>query len=699
MKSPEIRFSRETLAHFDDMIEKEWLVTNGLGGYASSTILGVNTRKYHGLLIGAVHPPRDRRLFLAKLDEDVVIGNSVRRLGTNEFPNAFFPKGYEFLQEFSISPFPKCIYSVQDIVITKTIFMPHRKNAVVVKYAIKSKNLSDVRVRIFPMVNWRPFHSTTEKAKAQRAFQQESREKETNIAFRSPRSTLLLMSTDGRYVAEEEWIEQLYFREEEHRGESCLDDCLRPGYFEFEVKAGGEKNIKVIAVADEYESNAIRILRELPSSYNGLNSLFENEVSRHASLLATFYTAHDSLNKSNWLSWLILATDSFVVTGKSQKERVIIAGYPWFESWGRDTFISLPGLLLATGRFEDAKKVFLSYARFCRGGLIPNFIPEQGEQASYNSVDGTLWYVNAIFQYLKYTGDFNFVYDHLWDTLTMIFDRHVKGTDHDIHVDTDGLLLHGPQLTWMDSSLDGKPVNPRAGKAVEVQALWYNALGILELLSSRFGEDHLAEDLRGLAKRAQESFSMKFWNEERNCLCDVVTPNGPDESIRPNQIIAVALDFTALDNSRATNVVDLVMRELLTPYGLRTLERDDPRYLGTYAGDRHNRDNAYHNGTVWPWLLGPFTTAFLKVKGDADHARGRALKFLLPLLSKQVSEGGIGMLSEIFDGEPPHKPRGCIAQAWSVAEPLRAYFEDVIETRLKHISQAAGGQTRERQRA
>jgi predicted glycogen debranching enzyme len=687
MKLPQMNFNREALSHFDDMITREWLVTNGQGGYSSSSVLGVNTRKYHGLLIAAIHPPKDRRVFLAKLDEDVIIGNTTNRLGANEFQNGFFPQGYEFLQEFSISPFPKYTYSVQDVQIVKTFFMPYGKNAVVVEYDIRNKNVSDVGVKVFPIVNWRPFHSTTEKSKTQRAFQQESGEREAKIVFRSPESALLLKSTDARYVAKEQWIERLYLQEEAARGESCLDDCLQPGYFEFEVKAGKEENHTVIAVADENEINASRILSDLPSSSKGLKSLFEAEVNRYESLLTRFYVAHASVRVSDWLSWLILATDSFLVSGKSEEERVVIAGYPWFESWGRDTFISLPGLLLVTGRFEDARKVFLSYARFCRGGLIPNFIPDLGEQAGYNTVDATLWYVNAVFQYLKYTGDFSFVHDHLWDTLTAIFDSHLKGTSYGIHLDSDGLLLHGPQLTWVDSSVDGKPVNPRVGKAVEVQALWYNALNILESLSRKFGEDRRAEDLRSLADRAKESFSLKFWNAERNCLYDVIAPDGPDDSLRPNQVIAAALDFTALDNSKAANVVDVVEHELLTPYGLRTLERGDPRYMGTYAGDRRSRDRAYHNGTVWPWLLGPFTTAFLKAKGYADSARGNALKkFLFPLFSKQILEAGLGTLSEIFDGDPPHRPRGCVAQAWSVAEPLRAYFEDVMKIRLGHVS-------------
>jgi predicted glycogen debranching enzyme len=686
MKMPQISFNRQALSHFDDMIMKEWLITNGLGGYSSSTVLGVNTRKYHGLLIAAIHPPKDRRVFLTKLDEDIIIGDSTNRLGANEFQNGFFPQGYEFLQEFSISPFPKYIYSVQDVQVAKTIFMPYGKNAVVIQYDIRNENASDAEVKVFPIVNWRPFHSTTEKPKAQRAFQQESGEKEARIVFRSPESALLLKSTDARYVVKEQWIEQLHLREEAYRGESCLDDCLQPGYFEFEVKAGREENHTVIAVADEDKTNAYRMLSEMASSSNGLRLLLDAEVKRYENLLTSFYVSHKSIRVSDWLSWLILATDSFVVRGRREEERVVMAGYPWFESWGRDTFISLPGLLLATGRFEDARKVLLSYARYCKEGLIPNFIPDKGEQASYNTVDATLWYVNAVFQYLKYTGDLDFVHERLWNTLTGILDNHVHGTGYGIHVDSDGLLRHGPQLTWMDASFEGKPVTPRAGKAVEIQALWYNALNILELLSRRFREDRRAEDLRSLGERAKKSFE-KFWDSERNCLYDVIAQDGPDCSLRPNQVIAVALDFTMLDTSKAANVVDVVERELLTPYGLRTLERSDPRYVGTYMGDRRSRDRAYHNGTVWPWLFGPFTTAFLKARGFADLARGHALKnFLMPLFAKQVFEAGLGTLSEILDGDPPYRPRGCVAQAWSVVEPLRAYVEDVMQKRPRHVS-------------
>lgn len=679
MKLPSISYGREALSQFDNMIEKEWLVTNGLGGYSSSTTLGVNTRKYHGLLVAAIHPPRDRRVFLAKLDEDIIIGNSTNRLGTNEFQNGFFPRGYSFLQEFSVSPFPQYFFSAGNVQIRKTIFMPYGMNAAVMDYNIVNKETSDVKFKVFPIVNWRPFHSTTEESRVSKDFHQQSSIREAKIASESPESTLLLKSTDGAYVVQEKWVRQLYLREEARRGESCMDDCLQPGCFEFTVKAKKEEDFAVTAAADENEGRARKILDDLPSSLQGLRSLFDNEVKRYETLLTDFYLARKSIRVSDWLSWLILATDSFSVKGRTEKERVVIAGYPWFESWGRDTFVSLPGLFLVTGRFEEAKKVFLSYAAYCRGGLIPNFIPDRDEQASYNTVDATLWFVNAVCQYLKYTGDFDFVHDHLWDTLKQIFDYHLKGTSYGIHVDSDGLLMHGPRLTWVDASVGGKPVNPRDGKAVEIQALWYNALKIFVYLANKFEENQLAEDSKSLADRAKKSFLKKFWNAERNCLFDVVSSEDCDESLRPNQIFAVALDFTMLDDPKAEKVVDIVERELLTPCGLRTLDKSDPKYVGVYAGDRNSRDKAYHNGTVWPWLLGPFTTAFLKTKGFSEFNRGNALRnFLMPLFSRQVFEAGLGTISEIFDGNPPHTPRGCIAQAWSIAEPLRAYVEDVM---------------------
>jgi predicted glycogen debranching enzyme len=345
----------------------------------------------------------------------------------------------------------------------------------------------------------------------------------------------------------------------------------------------------------------------------------------------------------------------------------------------------MPGLMLVTGRYEDARKVFLTFKEYCMDGLVPNILPDQVGKPVYNTVDATLWYVNAVLQYLKYTGDFKFVEDQLWKTLREAVENHVKGTLFSIRMDDDGLLSHGSQLTWMDVAVDGRPVTPRAGKAVEVQALWYNALKTMEVLAKKFNEINDAERYAKIAEKARKSFSEKFWNLEKNCLFDVVNANEKDDSLRPNQIIAAALSFTMLDVAKNEKIVDVVQRELVTPYGLRTLARNDPKYVGVYSGDRRSRDIAYHNGTVWPWLSGPFATAFLKTVSYAEPRREYTLKnFLLPLFVEQTSKAGLGTLSEIFDGEPPHVPRGCIAQAWSIAEPFRACLEDVMQIRPKY---------------
>jgi predicted glycogen debranching enzyme len=685
MKLPSVTFNPEVLSRFEDAIQKEWLVTNGLGGYASSTVLGINTRKYHGLLVAAFHPPGDRRVCLAKLDEEITVGNNTYSLGANEFQKEIFPEGYLLLKEFSAAPFPKCVYEVQDVEVQKTVFMPQDKNAVIILYKVANKSSFDVRLRVFPLVNGRHFHSVTDRWKVSWEYSQKPEDNCANIGFGDPKSALLLKSTSGPYHVSGRWVEKLYYREEAERGESSVDDCYQPGFFEVNTAAKRSESLAIIAVADLNEATARKVLAQMPTTLYDAEALHAYELERCENLLARFHEAHSDASFQDWLSWLVLAADAFAVRGMDNAERMVIAGFHWFEAWGRDAFVSLPGLMLVTGKFEDARKVFLTFEAHCRNGLIPNFIPDRSEQPVFNSVDATLWFVNSVLQYLKYTGDFRFVQERLWETLEAIVENHVKGTSFGIGVGTDGLLSHDARLTWMDATVDGQAVTPRAGKAVEVQALWYNALRTMELLAKRFGEKDKAEWYSRLAERARKGFVEAFWNPETNCLFDVVGDSGKDGSLRPNQVFAVALDFTMLDDVRSEKVVDTVYRELLTPCGLRTLAKSDPRYVGVYVGDRGSRDRAYHNGTVWPWLLGAFTTAFLKTKGYADATRECALKsFLLPLFSEHVLRAGLGFISEVFDGDAPHLPRGCIAQAWSVAEPLRAYVEDVMLVRPRY---------------
>ncbi len=424
-------------------------------------------------------------------------------------------------------------------------------------------------------------------------------------------------------------------------------------------------------------------IKALGSTVNDIKDLLHQAADHRLTYLSNFYD-NSKINVSDELNWILQAANDFIAKGLNEQQRFIIAGFQWFGSWGRDTFVSLPGLMLVTGRFSEARNVISDYAKYCRDGVIPNLIDDKTGEPMYNTVDGTLWFINSVLQYLKYTDDYDFIKSRLWETFTDIIENHKKGTINGIHVDNDGLLAHGPQLTWMDTVVNGEPYTPRAGKAVEVQALWYNTLRTVQFLAERFGHKKLAEDYYFMAETARKSFTEKFWNAQQNCLFDVISDGGPDYSVRPNQVIAGALDFNIIDKVRANQMVDFVQRELFTPAGLRTLPPNDSRYKGNYAGNREDRDRAYHSGSIWPWQTGPFTTAYLKAKSYSDVNRQYALyNFIRPLFSNKIRSGGLGTISELYDAENPYLSRGCIAQAWSVAEPLRAYVEDISLVRPK----------------
>jgi predicted glycogen debranching enzyme len=679
MKLPTITINKAAFGHFDEAIRNEWLVTNGLGGYASSTILGVNTRKYHGLLVAALHPPGDRTVCLAKLDEEISVGRNNYPLGTNEFHDKIFPQGHIYLEEFALDPFPRYVYAVQDVEVRKTVLMPKEKNAVAVKYQVLNHGRTEAKIRVYPLLTCRHFHSVIDRRKNSLHFSQSQNGRTVEFTFNNPEAVVAVRSTMNDFNNKPAWVERLYYCEEANRGESSTDDCYQPGYFEVLVPHKRGRNFAVVTAVSESSQECREILDFVGSTIYDVNAHFTSEIEERVNLLTTFYDDHKQVPASDWLNWILLAASAFVAKGTGARKSVM-AGYFWFETWGRDTFISLPGLLLATGKFEEARKILLDFMNHCRQGLIPNFIQDRSGEPVYNTVDATLWYVNAVLQYLKYTGDFAFVQHQLWKKLKLIVESHQKGTAFGIHLDSDGLIEHGPQLTWMDAEVDSEGVTPRAGKAVEIQALWYNALKTMQLLAAKFDEVSLADRYIAMAIEARESFNAKFWNDE-NGLFDVVVDSGVDASLRPNQIMAAALDFTMLDKKRTERVVDVVQRELVTPYGLRTLARVDSRYKGMYLGDRRSRDQAYHNGTVWAWLLGPYVTACRKAQVTSDYDLKNQL---MSLFTQQILQAGLGTISEVFDGDPPHEPRGCIAQAWSVAEPLRAYLEDVVWIRPKY---------------
>jgi len=678
---PKITLDSTALSNVDKALRTEWLVTNSLGGYASSTILGINTRKYHGLLVAALNPPVDRRVLLTKLDEDITINDKTYHLGSNESKWGIKPEGYRYLSDFALAPYPTFTYKVDEqIQLKKTVFMPQGKNATIVMYEVANSSKDKTVVNVSPLVSSRHFHSVIEKEKKPNFLQKEFNQ---GVSFQPAEGStaLTLVSTHGQYRARPaEWLETFFRMDAGRHGESNLDNSYKAGCFEFDINPNEVRKFSIIAVGGKNEDETHNILG---SFYKGTESIYElycAELKRRDAMISDFQKSYAMAQMDDWLKWLVLAADAFIVNRISTQTKSVIAGYHWFEDWGRDSLISLPGLTLVTGRFDDARQILLTFKRYCSKGIIPNRFPDSaGDQPVYNTVDATLWYIDAVLQYLKYTSDFRFVQEELWDTLKSIIENHVKGTVFQIHLDKDGFVSHGPQLTWMDATPGGKPVAPREGKAVEIQALWYNALKTMQLLATHFDDAGMAGECLAMAEKSKKSFLEKFWNSERDCLFDVVKDDIRDSSLRPNQIIAVSLDFTMLDNVKAGHIVDTVQKRLWGAYGLKTLSDDDPRYMGRYQGDWAQRDTAYHSGTVWPWLLGPFVKAFLKLKNHEAVWRDFAFKnFLQPLFKEEIFRAGLGTVSEIFDGDQPHEPNGCIAQAWSVAEPLRAYVEDVL---------------------
>lgn len=673
---PHIYLGPDVLSDLNHATKFEWILTNGLGGYASSTVSNVNTRKFHGLFFIAFNPPVNRHLLLSKIEEEILIGEDRYSLGSNQFKDVIYPDGYRRLKGFEMNPFPTFYYQVRSIYLKKEVFMPHRKNMIVIFYDVFNGLKENVKLHLYPLINMRHFYETTRKGDFQ-AYRENIR---GGILFELfPKKSFLLISlTTGNYIdCGDIWIERIYFKKDYSRGESCFDDCLQPGFFHVNLNPGEKMQFYLAAFGETRKEDILSNYLKFGQKEN-LEKLFFEERRRHEKILKNFYDGKKRIKHEDWLSWLLLAADSFIAWRKESKRKTIIAGYHWFEDWGRDALISLPGLTLVTGRFKDAEEILLTFSEHCEDGLVPCRFPEMASgKMEYNSADASLWFLNAVLQYLKYTGNFSFIYNEIWDVMQDICEHYIHGTKFGIHMDKDALIAHGSRLTWMDAAVNGIPVTPRKGKAVEIQALWYNALKIMELLSQKFHSKSQAEKYRDLALRAKRSFNEKFWNGIY--LHDVICGDHKDSSFRPNQIMAVSLDFPILEPSRMESVVEAVQSKLLTPYGLRTLAPEDPRYVGVYSGGFSLRDSAYHNGTVWPWLLGPFVTAFLKIKDHGDYWRNFALeRFLKPLFYTETYRAGLGSLSEIFDGDPPHFPRGCISQAWSVAEPLRAYVEDIL---------------------
>lgn len=639
------KFDAETCHDFERSARREWLETNGIGGFASGTVAGANTRRYHGLLTAALHPPLGRARMLSKFEETLLVGGDRYELSANQYPGKIYPEGFRFLKEFRLDPFPVWTFEAGGILLEKRVFMPHGINAVVCKWSIPGKATSSIELELRPLLSFVDYHSLRrEDAAVNFDFAGSAGFVSVQPFAQFPR--LFFRHNALEIERTGKWYRNFEYEIEKERGFDFHEDLFQPFLLEFDLRECSW----VIASTDDV---------------TGLDpaALEREEIKRRNGLL------RQSGFKEPFLRCLVLAADQFIV--KRGDGHTIIAGYPWFSDWGRDTMIALNGLTLATNRPEIARDILLEFARHLSEGMIPNRFPDAGGEAEYNTVDATLWYFEAIRAYTEKTGDLALVRDRLYDKLADILAWHLRGTRHSIHLDTDGLLHAGEpgvQLTWMDAKIGDFVVTPRTGKPVEIQALWYNALRIMADFARRFGHEKDLHRFDAMADLAKLSFNAVFWNEAENCLYDTVENGGRDGAVRPNQIFAVSLPHSMLDVDKARLVVEKVESELLTPYGLRSLSPRDQAYVSRYTGSPFDRDSAYHQGTVWAWLIGPFIDAYAKVFPESREKMGE----LLAGLEEHLCEAGTGQIAEIFDAEAPHAPRGCPAQAWSVAEVLRS---------------------------
>lgn len=648
---------REIQSDLSRATRQEWLVTNGIGGYAGSTVPCINTRRYHGVLVAAQRPPVERLVLVSRLEETLIIDRREYVLSTcvhrEDIRN---PAGYLHLERFQREPVPTWYYQIRDVMLIKTLSMVYGQNTTLVTYKLLA-NGRRVSLKIRPHYLFRDFHGNMyESAGMEDCAQIFERQMRLQPFTNAPE--LFIRWDRGKFVEDRRWHKEILLQAEEDRGLPALEDDFSCGYLEVSPLNG----------------SVSMIFSDRPLTAFNPMDLRKREEQRLENIAGALHSTDPLLRR------LLLAADQFIVERQSTGSRTIIAGYPWFSDWGRDSLISLPGLTLVTGRFDDARSILKTFAGAIQNGLVPNCFADSGNAASYNSVDASLWFFIAAYKLIEYTDDYEFVREHLFEGMTAILEAFQQGTLYEIKMDEeDGLIRAGTpdvQLTWMDAKVDGWVVTPRNGKAVEINALWYNALKIYAIFQEKF-EGH-SRDITALARKVKGSFRKEFWNERKNCLHDCIANDGtPDQSFRPNQIFAVFLPFQLLEHNEEKAVVDGVFARLYTSYGLRSLAPDDERYEGFYGGDRIKRDGAYHQGTVWGFLIGPFISSFLRVNNFSMESQLRASLMIEPFINHLNREGCLGSISEIFDGNMPHSPRGCFAQAWSVAELLRCYIEDI----------------------
>ena len=666
------QYTQKDWTTFKEGIKREWAVTNGIGGYAGSSMIGAHSRTHQGYLIASLHAPIERYLVFSKINETATVGTSTVSFETSQHcasGKTVYTEGQKFLTSFIYDGSVHYTYETDNFSFEKHITLKRNANVCAVSYELTAGD-SDCTFTLTPLFNYRE-HSESSTPDTLRfdTFTEDRTfylvpEKNKDIAIR-------FQTSEGTFSERKTVYDvDMQLQIEVDLETDGLDCHYCPVDLSIAVPANTTKKVSILC--------SIGDVNERPAPVSGTEafSILEENARCHAEL---FEKAgyHDS-----FANQLVLASDQFLTYRESTKMMTVLAGLPWFTDWGRDTMIAFTGLTLCTKRFKEAEEILLTFARYIRHGIVPNMFPDDNMPPLYNTVDASLWYFYAVYQYLHYNPAAEaeaFVKEQIFPHLKEIISAYEKGTDFSIYMEDDGLIHAGSgldQITWMDVRVGDWVATPRHGKPVEINALWYNALRIMESLCEKFDED--ASAYRTRAEQVKESFNAKFWDSANQCLFDVVDGDEPDDHIRPNQIYAVSLPFSLLPEEQEKAVVALVEKELFVGCGLRSLAPDHPDYHGIYCGALAKRDAAYHQGTAWGFLLGGFFSAYMKVNHHSSSAAANAVRMLEPVRKHLTDSGCIGSISEIFDGDAPHNPRGCYAQAWSVGEVLRCYCEDIL---------------------
>lgn len=659
------RLNKDALTPMSVGVQKEWVLTNGIGGYAGSSVTGAHARKHHGYLIASLHPPVERFVILSKINEHLIRSSEKMDFTVEQYlagdGSTAYREGIEYLNSFTYDGLVHFTTKAPEFTMTKTLAFEHGKNTIAISYDIQNDGAAATLV-LTPLFNYRVHHdaSTVDTLKFDTTYEQP----EIRLVPQQNKDiTIRLFTDDGTVVpCEEKYTTGMQLQKELDVESDALDDNYTPYQIEFPLDAGCRKKISIVCtIEDAYEKDAFATAAAEMARFDAL----EKKAGYHDELVET----------------LTIAADHFLAYRQSTGLMTVLAGLPWFTDWGRDTMIALTGLTLATGRYQDARDILTTFARYVHHGMVPNMFPDEGTAPLYNTADASMWYFYAVGKYLEYTGtpeDYAFVQETIYPKLKEIIAAYEHGTDFSIYMEEDGLIHAGSgldQVTWMDVRVGDWVATPRHGKPVEINALWYHALCLMEEWATRFGED--GSHYAALAAHAKDSFTKEFWNEKDGCLYDVVDGLEGDATLRPNQIYAVSLPHRMLDADKEKKIVDKVYEKLYAKTGLRSLSPDDKEYHPTYEGCLDKRDHAYHQGTSWGFLLGGFLTAYVHVYGTSKEVITR-VDAMLDATREQFYHGCIGSIAEIFDGDEPHTSRGCYAQAWSVGEILRAYTEDIL---------------------